>query len=303
MTTTSGVDQGDGFGTRVVERVAARESQIVVGLDPDPESLWPGSWDSADPATPPAAQTAGAVEAHCRLVLNAVAPAVVGVKLQVACFERLGAPGWTALQAVCAYARDAGLLVIVDAKRGDIDVSASAYADGMFGGFPTPAGTVTGLEADAVTVAPYMGRDSISPFVEAARAGGNGVFVLVRTSNPGAADVQDAMLADGRPVWESVADIVGDVGAKGAGFSDVGAVIGATAPTQLARARELLPRAVFLLPGVGAQGGSVADLLPAFGPGRAGGLITVSRGIVGAGTAARGAAEELRSAAWALTGS
>lgn len=288
------------FGARVAARVLARESQIVVGLDPDPAALWPGSWDGVDRTAEPEVQAAGAVTEHCRAVIAAVAPAVVGVKLQVACFERLGPAGWAALRTACDEARAAGLLVIVDGKRGDIDVSAAAYAEGLFDGFPTPAGPVPGLMADAVTVAPYMGRDSIAPFVDAARARGNGVFVLVRTSNPGAADVEDALLADGRPVWEAVATMVREAGSEPAELSDVGAVIGATAPQQLARARELLPKAVFLLPGVGAQGGSIADLQPAFLPGRGGGLVTVSRGIVGAGSAAREAAEQLRQAAWAL---
>ncbi len=273
----------------------------MVGLDPDPSALWPGSWDAVDAAAPAAVQAAAAVTAHCRNVLDVVGPAVVGVKLQVACFERLGAPGWAALGEVAAHARAAGLLVIVDAKRGDIDVSAAAYAEGVFGGLATPVGAVPGLMADAVTVAPYMGRDTVTPFVDAARSIGAGVFVLVRTSNPGAADLEDVLLADGRPVWEAVAAFVEDAGRDSTGLADVGAVIGATAPAQLERARELLPRAIFLLPGVGAQGGSVADLAPAFVPGPAGGLVTVSRTIVGAGTSARQVAEQLRQAAWALS--
>ena len=299
MSTTSTAPEG-GFGARVAERVALRESQLLVGLDPDPSALWPGSWDAADAAASPAAQAAAAVTVHCRNVIDVVGPAVVGVKLQVACFERLGAPGWAALSSACAHARAAGLLVLVDGKRGDIDVSAAAYAEGMFAGLATQAGAVPGLLADAVTVSPYMGRDTLAPFVGAARSVGGGVFVLVRTSNPGAADLEDALLAGDRPVWETVATWVAEIGGDSPGLADVGAVIGATAPAQLERARELLPRAIFLLPGVGAQGGSVTDLAAAFVPGRAGGLITVSRGIVGAGTAARSAAEQLREAAWAL---
>jgi orotidine-5'-phosphate decarboxylase len=147
-----------------------------------------------------------------------------------------------------------------------------------------------------------MGSDTVAPFVEAARAAGAGVFVLVRTSNPGAAEIEDALLAGGAPVWESVAAMVAAAGGPAGGsLSDVGAVIGATAPAHLERARELLPNAPFLLPGVGAQGGAVADLAPAFAPGRAGGLVTVSRAIVGAGPGgARAAAEGLRKLAWAL---
>jgi len=158
-----------------------------------------------------------------------------------------------------------------------------------------------------------MGKDALEPFVTAARAAGAGVLALVRTSNPGAADVEDLELAGGDSLWERLAQIVEELGAPGvgeSGLSDVGAVVGATVPAHLARARELMPHATFLLPGVGAQGGRVEDLAPAFAPGRAGGLITASRSIAGAyqstgadpAAAARAEAERLRAAAWDLAG-
>lgn len=291
----------ESFGARLTARVADRESQIVLGLDPDPAALWPGSWDGLT-ATGTAARAASAVEAHCRAVIAEAGPAAVAVKLQLACFERLGAAGWQALAAVTVAAQTAGLLVIADGKRADIDVSAAAYAQALLGSVPTPEGDVGGLGADAVTVAPYMGPDTIAPFARSAADAGAGLFVLVRTSNPGAAVIEDALLADGRRVWEAVAAMVSEVsGPVGGRLADVGAVFGATAPDQLERARELLPHAPFLLPGVGAQGGSVAGLAPAFAPGRAGGLVTVSRSIVGKGPGqARAAAEALREQAWAL---
>jgi orotidine-5'-phosphate decarboxylase len=203
-------------------------------------------------------------------------------------------------------------MVIADAKRGDIDVSARAYASALIGGTDTPFGYVRGLGADLVTVNPLMGADAVDPFVTAARAAGTGVLVLVRTSNPGAADFEDLKLADGMALWERIAVMVDRLGASGvggAGLSDVGAVVGATQPGHLERARELMGSATFLLPGVGAQGGRVEDLAPAFAPGRAGGLVTASRSIAGAhlsagGTpaaAARAEAERLRAAAWALS--
>lgn len=226
----------------------------------------------------------------------------MAVKPQIACFERLGAAGWQALEATVEHARAAGLIVIADAKRGDIDISARRYAEA----FIAPGG----LEADALTVSPYLGADSLEPFVAAARAAGAGLFVLVRTSNPGAADLQDLELAAGGHVWERTAQLVDGLGTAGAGsgLSEVGAVVGATAPEHLARARELMPRSVFLLPGIGAQGGRVEDLAPAFAPGRAAGLVTSSRAIVFAyerdgaepAAAARAEAERLRGAAWAL---
>ncbi len=328
---------GLSFGDLLVGRVAERESQIVLGLDPDPGALWPGTHELSgreraverergeDPAaapgegpqlvegTTPAEKAATAVVGHCCAVIDATAPACVAVKVQLACFERLRAPGWSALETVVAHARERGLLVIADGKRGDISVSASAYAQALIGGVRTPFGMVEGLGADLVTVNPLMGRDAIEPFVVAAREAGAGVLALVRTSNPGAADVEDLELAGGEAVWERVARIVDALGSAGVGRSgigDVGAVVGATVPGHLARARELMANATFLLPGVGAQGGRVEDLGPAFAPGRAGGLITASRSIANAhlltgetpGHAARAEAERLREAAWAVSG-
>jgi orotidine-5'-phosphate decarboxylase len=270
---------------------------VVLGLDPDPARVWPEAVEAtagvpsspADGAPAAAAAAADLVVAHCSALIAAAGPACVAVKPQLARFERLGAPGWAALDRGAAAARAAGLLVLADAKRGDIGVSAEAYADGLLGAAP-------GLDADALTVNPYLGRDALEPFLRT----GRGIFVLVRTSNPGAADLQDLELADGGRLWERVARLVDELDAE--------AVVGATAPEHLERARELMPRATFLLPGVGAQGGRVEDLRPAFAPGPHGGLVTASRSIAQAheqrggepATAAREEAERLREAAWAL---
>jgi len=283
----------------------------VEGPPAEMQALPAGAHREASPAHRAAA---AAVVGHCRALIDAVAPACVAVKPQLACFERLGAPGWEALAAVAEHARESGLLVIADGKRGDIDVTARAYAEALFGGLDTPFGVLAGLGADMATVNPLMGRDAIEPFVAAARAAGAGVLALVRTSNPGAADIEDLEVAGGGTVWERLAGLVDELGrpeaGESSGLSDVGAVVGATAPAHLARARELMPHAVFLLPGVGAQGGRIEDLAPAFAPGRAGGLIAASRSIAGAylvnggdpAAAARAEAERLRSAAWELSG-
>jgi len=253
-----------------------------------------------------------AVAAHCRLVVDAVGPECVAVKLQLACFERLGGPGWEALRAVVAAARDRGLLVIADGKRGDIDVSASAYAQAFFGQTATEYGKVDGIGADAMTANPLLGLDSLEPLVAAARSRGAGVFVLVRTTNPGAEDVQELELARGGSVSDRLAELVAGLGSSGIGshgLADVGAVVGATAPERLTALRELMPQTIFLIPGVGAQGGSVERLRAAFAPGPAGALISASRGIVDAhrseggepADAARRVAARLREAAWSLT--
>ena len=337
------------FGDRLASAVARRESQIVLGIDPDPSRLWPEALartsearaelaqsvaaahesaravltaatpapkgngrpaaTGAEPPRPPALEAAAAVLAHCLALIEAAAPACVAAKPQLAWFERLGFVGALALEAVCEAARSAGLLVLADGKRGDVPVTAAAYAQALTGRTPSPFGAVPGLEADALTANPLLGRDALEPIVAGARTTGAGVFVLVRTSNPGAADLLDLRLEGGEPLWERLAALVVALGRTGAsGLADVGAVTGATAPEHLARMRELMPAAPFLLPGVGAQGGDVAALAPAFAPGRAGGLVTASRSIAHAheaaggdpAEAARAEAERLRDAAWTL---
>ena len=290
--------------------MSERESQIVLGLDPDPMALWPGA--QASTGSSPVVRAAGSVLAHCCAVIDAAGPACVAVKPQLARFEQLGASGWVALEGVVDHARAAGLLVIADGKRGDIDVTARAYARALLGSTDTPFGRAPGLEADMATVNPLMGSDALEPFVQTAREAGLGVLVLVRTSNPGAADIEDLELAGGGRVWERIAKLVDALGRDGVGdgyLSDVGAVLGATVPEHLERARELMPHAVFLLPGVGAQGGRVEDLAAAFAPGRAGGLVAASRSIASAhlatgadpADAARAEAERLRELAWGIS--
>ena len=301
------------LGDRIAERVAERRSQIVLGIDPDPARLWPAARSAATPdRTDPLTQAGRAVAAHCRLLLDAAGPECVAVKFQVACFERIGAPGWAALTEAVAEARDRGLLVIADAKRGDIDISARAYGQAFFGGCESPFGALPGLGVDLLTASPLLGRDSLEALLAEARAGNGGLFVLVRTSNPGAGDVQDRALADGGTVSDALAGLVSELGHPGlgaGGLTDVGAVVGATAPEHLERLRRSMPDAVLLLPGIGAQGATGEGLEAAFAPGPAGGLISASRAIVYAAQArgggdpadaARAEAARLRELVWNL---
>ena len=289
------------FADRLAALVDERRSQIVLGLDPDPAAVWPGAVEAGTDA-------ASAVAHHCRMAIDAAGPSCVGVKPQLACFERLGALGWAALEVVVRATHEAGLLLIADGKRGDVPVTARAYAQALVGETPGPYGPVPGLGADAFTANPLLGRDALEPLVEAAAAHGAGCFVLVRTSNPGAAEIQDT--PEGDPLHERLARLVHELGEPhtgDSGLSAIGAVTGATRPDLLERLRDLMPNAVFLLPGVGAQGGSVEDLGAAFRTHRAGGLIASSRSIVDAyrdrggdpPQAAAAAAEELRQTAWA----
>jgi len=258
------------FGDRLAAAVERKGASLCVGLDPDPALMPEGL----------------AVVEFCRGIVDAVGGAAVAVKPQAAFFEAQGADGWAALTEVCDYSREAGLLVIADAKRGDVPSTARAYVAAF-----APL-------ADAVTVNPYLGFDSLEPFFA---RDGLGVFVVVKTSNPGSADVQDLPLADGRPLWQHVAGLVDRWGADlvgASGLSSVGAVVGATFPREVAEARRLLPRSVLLLPGVGAQGARAGDLAEAFSVGPAGALVSASRSVLyadrGAGWREAAAAEAER---------
>ncbi len=247
------------FADRLAAEVERKHSQLVVGLDPNID-LMP-------------VELRGDVARFCCGLIDSVAPHAVAVKPQLAFFEALGPAGMAAFDQVCAYARRAGLLVIADGKRGDIGSTARAYADAYLEGEPP--------RADALTVNPWLGRDSVEPFLGAVRRGGVGIFVIVRTSNA-SGDLQDAVLKDGRPMWHYVAGLVDEWGegtVGEVGLNSVGAVVGATHPRAVAEARKLMPRSILLLPGVGAQGGSVSDLTRAFQSGPASALVNAARSV------------------------
>jgi orotidine-5'-phosphate decarboxylase len=240
------------FADRLAAAVEEKGASLCVGLDPDPALMPEGL---------------GVVE-FCRGIVDAVADFAVAVKPQSAFFEAQGPTGWAALAEVCDHARAAGLLVLADAKRGDVPSTARAYVAAF-----APL-------ADAVTVNPYLGYDSLEPFF--AREG-LGVFVVVKTSNPSSVDVQDVPLADGPLLWQHVAGLVDGWGTDHvgeSGLSSVGAVLGATFPREVAEARQLMPRSVLLLPGVGAQGGRAEDLAEAFSAGPASALVSASRSVL-----------------------
>jgi orotidine-5'-phosphate decarboxylase len=219
----------------------------------------------------------------------------VAVKFQLACFERLGAAGYEVLADLADRAREAGLLIVADGKRGDVPVSAEVYGEALFG--PSPA-----LDADAATASPLIGADALDPLVAAAEETGAGLFVLVRTSNPGASDFFDLPTPDA-PLHERIAELVAGRADRlrgSMGLSGMGAVVGATEPEHLGRLRELMPSAIFLIPGLGAQGGEPARLAPALGEHPASILAPASRSIANAPDPGA-AAEALRTALWSLT--
>jgi orotidine-5'-phosphate decarboxylase len=267
------------FTDRLSEAVGRKRTQLVVGLDPQVDLL---------PVELRGEGDAEACARFCRGIVDAVAPHVVAVKPQSAFFEALGADGVRAFEEVCDYARTAGLLVLADAKRGDIGSTARAYAAAFLE--PRSSGQRSPL-ADALTVSPYLGRDSLDPFLQACRLHGAGIFCLVKTSNAGSSDVQDLTLSNGRPLWQQVAELVREWGEDlvgETGFSAVGAVVGATHPRAVGEARRLMPQSVLLLPGVGAQGATPADVARAFTSGPASALVAVSRSVLYASREAGG---------------
>src|SRR4051795_5843803 len=204
------------FSDRLASLVEERQSQVVLGLDPDPNKLWPEAVARATLGdTPPedrAQLTAEAVARHCALAIAAAGPSCVAIKPQLACFERLGSHGWAALEQTVELAHENDLLVLADGKRGDVAQSAQAYGQALVGSVEGPFGEVPGLGADAFTANPLLGRDSLEPLLQAADAASAGVFVLVRTSNPGAAEIQDEP-AD-NPLRARLARLVDELGSE-----------------------------------------------------------------------------------------
>jgi len=293
------------FADRLLAAIETKRSHVVVGLDPD-YSLLPPSLREKHEALDYHDDTQRRVEAYreflFRLLIDLKAEAVA-VKPQLAYYEVLGAPGFGLYQELVETARSLGYLVIADAKRGDIGSTAEAYA----------AAHLEVVGADAITVNPWFGADGLEPFLRRAREAGKGVFVLVKTSNPGSADLQDQELSTGETVYERVADLLagwaaGGVGASG--YSNVGAVVGATHPVQAAKLRLALPGVPFLVPGYGAQGAGATDVAGAFDRAGTGAIVNSSRAVLYAyrtrpghwAEAARAEAAAMRVALWKAAG-
>lgn len=271
------------FADCLLAAIEQKGSPICVGLDPVYERLpsvlreeYGGDLGVKDDVPP----RVEAIEAFCSGVIWAVAEHVPAVKLQSACFERYHGPGMAAFFRVVDEAKRNGLIVIADAKRGDIGTSSDHYAATFF---EHPDGEQEQQSPDALTVNGYLGIDGIQPFIDVATKKDAGLFVLVRTSNPGGDALQSLGLTDGRTVAEAVADLVRQAGEQHVGergYSHVGAVVGATKPQDAARLRERMPEQLFLVPGFGAQGGSAEDVRACFKPDGSGAIITASRSVI-----------------------
>jgi len=269
------------FADRLIDRVEATRSHLVVGLDPDLRELPPELLDGVTDL----AGAAAAVEAFATAVIDGVAELVPAVKPQSAFFEALGSAGVAALERVEAHARAAGLLVIEDAKRGDIGNTMAAYAAAALGRVRIGDDVELPVhDADAVTVSPYLGPESLEPMIDVARRFGKGLFVLVRTSNPASGEVQDG-------VYERVARMVDELGKEGVGergYADIGAVTGLTYPEEAPALRALMPNAILLVPGLGAQGGRPEDFAGFLDADGLGAVAAASRSIAGGWRAREG---------------
>jgi orotidine-5'-phosphate decarboxylase len=269
----------DHFADRLTAALRAKGNSVCVGLDPRWESLPLDLQKKHGDGT--LGGVARAYEEFCLRILDIVAPLVPVVKPQMAFFEACGPAGLITLQRVLHKAREQGLLTILDGKRNDIASTAQAYADAAFAGVSLAGQVHPVWDADALTVNPYLGRDAIEPFLQSARRSGRGIFILVRTSNPGAGQFQDLSCA-GQPLYMHVAAAVcawtnESIGKCGLG--SVGAVLGAADPEKLAAVRAALPNVYFLVPGYGAQGAGAAETAAAFRADGLGAVVNNSRGI------------------------
>lgn len=262
------------FADRLIKRIDQVNSRLVIGIDPDPKKLF-GSGSlfcRAHPRLP----KEDVLDAFCEGILDVAEGTACAVKPQAAFFEAMGLWGLASLARCISSARSRGIPVILDAKRGDIGNTAAAYA----AAYLTPGSE---FRADALTVNPYLGPDTLEPFARAAQESEAGLFVLVKTSNPGSGAFQDSSQVDGRPLFMKVAAAVKDLGRENlgaCGYSNIGAVVGATYPHQLQSLRTALPDSIFLLPGYGAQGGTAGDTVGAFHKGGYGAVVSSSRGII-----------------------
>ena len=258
-----------GFAARLTDAIRARNSVLCAGIDPHLDLL------------PPLFQQKNMTEAVRDWAFELI-PLLAGqvpvIKPQAAMFERLGPSGMTMLASLSQAAMAEGLMVIMDAKRGDIGSTATAYAEAWLG-------HEAGFASDALTINPYLGRDSLEPFAEKAQKSKAGLFTLLRTSNPGSADIQMLQSIEKKPVFHHVADMIRpfmESMVDASGFSSFGVVIGATWPDEQAALRKMLPECLFLIPGFGAQGASASDALAGLvkGPeGWEGGVVNSSRGL------------------------
>lgn len=271
---------------RLIKKIQETRAPIVVGLDPRlgqvPEYIKESIFEEMG-RTPQA--VAEIFFVFNKGIIDKIYDIVPAVKPQVAMYEMYGAAGLECYARTIEYAQNKRLFVIGDVKRGDIAASAEGYSTGHIGRLNIEGENINMPNANYITVNPYMGFDSVEPYLADCREHDKGLFVLVKTSNPGSRDIQDIPMQNGKPLYTHVGELVskwGETLIGEAGYSAVGAVVGATHPTELAELRKLMPHTFFLVPGYGAQGGSGKDLQNLWDGEKYGAIVNNSRGITGA---------------------
>ena len=264
---------------KLIDGIIAMQNPTCVGLD----TLFDYLPDDMRAGAKTFEDVAERVLAFNKKIIDSVYDIVPSVKVQIAYYEMYGAAGMQAYYETMKYAAEKGLVVIADAKRNDIGSTASCYAKAFLGETQVNEETIKAFPSDYVTVNGYLGSDGILPFVEQCEKHDKGIFVLVKTSNPSGAEIQNMVLENGVPMYEYMGGLVekwGESTVGKYGYSAVGAVVGATHPTEAARLREILPHTFFLIPGYGAQGGNAEMLKSCFGKNGLGGVVNNSRGIL-----------------------
>ena len=269
---------------KLVENIKKTNAPIVVGLDPMmkfiPEQIKKAAFAELGETLEGAAE---AIWQYNKGIVDAICDLVPAVKPQIAMYEQFGIPGLVAFKKTVDYCKSKGLVVIGDVKRGDIGSTSEAYAVGHLGKVQVGSNSFYGFDEDFITINPYMGADSVLPFLKVCKEENKGIIILVKTSNPSSGDFQDRLI-DGKPLYEHVGEKVAEWGEQfmGDSYSYVGAVVGATYPEQGKILRKVMPKSFILVPGYGAQGGKGADLVHFFNEDGLGAIINSSRGIIAA---------------------
>ncbi len=268
---------------RLIENTIKTKNPSVIGLDPDMRKI-PKCYKTGIQAKNPFEAVAEMIFSFNCDVIDTVCDFVPAIKPQMAFYEKYGSHGMTAFERTVAYAKSKGLAVIEDAKRNDIGNTAKAYADGHLGEVELLDGTcASSFDVDFLTVAPFLGSESLNPFIDVCKKNEKGIFILVKTSNISSGEIQDVVTADGFTISQSIAKYVCEqsetyVGKYG--YSSIGAVVGATYPEEAIALRKMMPKSYFLVPGYGAQGGGAEDIVPCFHADGLGAVVNSSRGIL-----------------------
>ena len=267
----------------LIENTIRTKNPSVIGLDPDISKI-PAYYKVNANCNNPFEAVSNIIFEYNRDVIDTIADFVPAVKPQMAFYEKYGSCGVAAFEKTVAYAKSKGLVVVEDAKRNDIGNTAQAYADGHLGCVELLDGSHTpSIDADFLTVTPFLGSESLHPFIDVCVKNSKGIFVLVKTSNPSSGEIQDVVALDGMTISQSIAKYVSEqadtfIGEHG--YSSIGAVVGATYPEEAVLLRKLMPKSYFLVPGYGAQGGGAKDILPCFNEDGLGAIVNSSRGIL-----------------------